>query len=313
MKCHSWGAAALLAIGFFCLSCAGGSNRTVQSAVPAFERHYDAGYVRRVALGVFQAPQTPLGRESADSLLKSVAQTLRTQVPRMELLTAEQTPSVHTAIGRLNSEPIDAAARHWRSEGYQGLVALALLDLRLETKKTGALWFRKARHFIQLEAVVDLYDPYTGAKLMSDVAELSLKINADDHDALKSGSQTHLADLDELLLDLADDFGDETAKALQDHPWQTSVIRMDVQGIVVAAGRRSGVQAGDRLAVYRGERTVEGVSGKFVLPGLKVAEIQIERVDDAQSYAKALSADSVRPGDIAMPIRPESDAGGSRN
>jgi hypothetical protein len=312
MKCHSWGAAALLATGLIFLSCAGGSNRKVQSAVPAFERHYDAGYVSRVALGVFQAPQTPLGRESAKYLLQTVAQTLRARVSRMELLTAEQTPSVNAAIGRLNTEPIDVAARHWRLNGYQGIVALALLDLRLETKKTGALWFRKARHFIQCDAVIDVYDPHTGTKLMSDVAQLSLKISADDYDALQSGSQTRLADLDELLLDLADDFGDKAAEALQGQPWQTAVIRMDAQRIVVAAGRQSGVHPGDRLSVYRGGRTMEGFAGKFVLPGPKIAEIQIEKVDDTQAYAKAASADSVQPGDIALPAGPGPDAEGPR-
>lgn len=308
MKCHSWGAAVLLAAGALFLGCAGGSHRTARTAVPTFERHYDAGYTKRVALGVFQAPPTPLGRESADYLMQAVAQILRTQVPRLQLLTAEQTPSVNAAIGRLHTEPIDVAARHWRSDGYQGIVALALLDLRLETKKTGALWFRKARHFILFEAVIDLYDPNTGAKLMSDVAELSLKISAEDYDALQSGSQTRIADLDEQLLDLADDFGDKAAEALQDHPWQTSIIRMDAQRIGVAAGRLAGVQPGDRLAVYSGRRWVEGAAGKFVLPGIKIAEIQIEQVDDNQAVAQTLSTDAVKPGDIAMPVRPERDA-----
>ena len=92
------------------------------------------------------------------------------------------------------------------------------------------------------------------------------------------------------------------AEALRKHPWQTSIISADAGRIVLAAGRASGLQVGDRLVVYDGNRRIVGESGTYVLPGMKIAEVDIQQVDEHRSNAVVLQNGSVEAGDVAMPI-----------
>lgn len=302
MKCYIWSAFALLALGVVCWGCSGGLDRAAKADAPSITLRNDQGYVKRVGLGVIHAPSTELGRESARWFAQSVAATLQGQVARLELLKAWEDGTVKEAIDLLKSNTIDAAATRWRTDGFQGIATAALLDLRLVTEKTGILWFRKDRHFVKFELVLDLYDTHSGAKLVNKVAEISMKISQRDYEALQSGTVLHISDLDESLADLASEFGEEAAEALRMHPWQTSIISTDAERIVLAAGRSSGLQVGDRLVIYGGSRLIAGESGKFVLPGMKIAEVDIKQVEEHRSNAVVLRNGSVHAGDIAVPI-----------
>lgn len=302
MTSFRWSAFALLALGVVCWGCAGGSDRAAKTDAPSFAFLNDQGYVKRVGLGVIHAPSTELGHESARWFAQSVAATMQAEVARLDLLKGWQDETIEEAIDLLKTNTVDVAAERWRTDGFQGIVTAALLDLRLVTEKTGVFWFRKDRYFIKIEVVLDLYDTHSGAKLVNEVAERVLKISQDDYEALQSGTVLHISDLDELLADLASDFGQEAAEALQKHPWQTSIISTDAERIVLAAGRSSGLQIGDRLAIYGGNRLVVGASGKYVLPGMKIAEVDIKQVDEHRSNAVVLENGSVQAGDIAIPI-----------
>jgi hypothetical protein len=137
---------------------------------------------------------------------------------------------------------------------------------------------------------------------VNEVAEISLKISQEDYEALQSGTVLHISDLDESLADLANEFGQAAAEALRNHPWQTSIISTDAERIVLAAGRSSGLQVGDRLVIYGATRLIAGESGKYVLPGMKIAEVDIKQVDEHRSNAEVFQNGSIQAGDIAMPI-----------
>lgn len=302
MRFYIWGAFALLALGVAFWGCAGGLDRAIKTDTPAFTIQNDQGYVKRVGLGVIYAPSTPLGRESARLFTESMAATLKAEMPSLNLLTAWEAESIQAAINLLNGNEIELAAAEWRRDGFQGIATAALLDLRLVAEKTGALWFRKRRYFVRFDIVFDLYDTHTGAKLVNEIAEISLKINQDDYEALQSGTVLHISDLDDSLVDLADDIGEKAAEVLQDHPWHTSVIGVEEGRIVLAAGQSAGLQAGDRLVIYRANRHVSGPAGKFVLPGKKIAEVDIKQADEHRAYAAHHQNGAVQAGDIAMPV-----------
>lgn len=302
MKLYLWSAFALMALGVACWGCGGGLDRAATADVPASTLQNDQGYVKRVGLGVTHAPSTELGRESARWFAQSVAATLQRRVARLQLLKAWEDETLKEAIDLLDSSTIDVAATRWRTDGFQGIVAAALLDEHLVTEKTGLFWWRKDRYFVKFEVVLDLYDTHSGAKLVDEVAEISLKISKEDYDALQSGTVLHISDLDESLVDLASEFGEAAAEALRKHPWQTSIISTDAERIVLAAGRSSGVQVGDRLSIYNGNKRIVGEGGKYVLPGMKIAEVDIKQVDEHRSIAVVLQNGSVHAGDIAMPI-----------
>lgn len=303
MKVRSWSVLVLLILGFFGWGCAGGSDHAVKADASPFDALNDSDYRKTVVLGLVHAPQTAIGQLSAGLYVHSIAESIRKEAPRLRLLTSQEHKRVNGVIDSLKNNSIAVATDMWRRDGYQGVIFTDLLDLRLVEKKTGALWFRKMRYFIYFEATIDLFDPLTGAKLLSDVAELSFKISEKEYQELKSGAVTRIDALDEQLIDLANEFGEKAAEALQVHPWQTSIISVNTEHIMLAAGRISGLQAGDRLAVYRGNRKIEGLSGQFTLPGGKVAEIEIKSVSDHQAEAKALQSNEIQTGDIAVPLQ----------
>lgn len=302
MRLYIWSAFAFFALGVACWGCADGLDRAAKADASSLNRQIDHGYMKRVGLGVIHTPSTDLGRESARWFAQSVAATLQAEVSRLKLLKAWEDDAIKEAIDLLKSNHIDLVATRWRTDGFQGIATAALLDVRLVTEKTGILWFRKDRFFVKFEVVLDLYDTHSGAKLVNEVAEMSLKISQEDYEALQSGTVLHISDLDESLADLANEFGEEAAEALRKHPWQTSIISTDAERIVLAAGRSSGLQVGDRLAIYGGNKLIVGESGKYVLPGVKIAEVDIKQVEEHRSNAAVLQNGSVRAGDIAMPI-----------
>lgn len=304
MKVRSWGVFGLLMLGFLVLGCAGGSDRANRINASLFEAVNDAGYRKTIVLGLAHAPQTKLGQQSAELYVRSIEKAIRKEAPRMRLLTSEDTKRVNWVIGLLKNNTITVASETWRQDGYQGVIFTDLLDLRLEAKKTGALWFRKMRYFLYFEATIDLFDPHTGAKLLSEVSEISFKISEKEYQELKSDTVARYDGLDEKLIDLAYEFGEKAAEALHSHPWQTSIISVNAEHIMLAAGHISGLQAGDRLTVYRGNRKIEGLSGQFILPGEKVAEIEIKSVSDHQAEARTLQSNEIQIGDIAVPQQP---------
>ena len=303
MKVRSWSVLVLLILGFFGWGCAGGSDHAVKADASPFDALNDSDYRKTVVLGLVHAPQTEIGQQSAGLYVQSIAKSIRKEAPRLRLLTSQEHKHVNWVIDSLQNNPIAVASEKWRRDGYQGVIFADLLDLRLMEKKTGALWFRKMRYFIYFEATIDLFDPLTGAKLLSEVAEISFKISEKEYQELKSGAVARIDALDDRLIDLANEFGENAAEALQAHPWQTSVVSVNTEHIMLAAGRISGLQAGDRLAVYRGNRKIEGFSGQFILPGEKVAEIEIKSSSDNRAEAKALQSSEIHAGDIAVPLQ----------
>jgi hypothetical protein len=303
MKVRSWGVFGLLVLGFVGWGCAGGSDQAAKANVLPFNAPNDSGYRKTIVLGLSHAPQTEIGEQSAGIYVQSIAKSIRKEAPRLRLLTSQEHKPVNWVIDSLQNDPIAVASEKWRRKGYQGVIFADLLDLRFEEKKSGVLWFRKMRYYIYFEATIDLFDPLTGAKMLNDVAEISFKISEKEYQELKSGAVAHIDALDDRLIDLANEFGENAAEALQAQPWQTSIVSVNTEQIMLAAGRISGLQAGDRLAVYRGSRKIEGIGGQFILPGEKVAEIEINSVSDHQAEAKALKSNEIQAGDIAVPLQ----------
>jgi hypothetical protein len=301
MKSYLWSAVALLVLSLSCWGCASGLDGAENADTLPLTLRNDPDYVKRVGLGVLDAPSTPLGRESANRFAQAIAETLQGQISRLTLLKAWEEETVREAIDLLRANPIEEAAGRWRADGFQGIATAALLDLRLVSEKTGIFWFRKERYFIKFEVMLDLYDPHSGAKLVNEVSERSLKISQKEYEALQAGTELHLAALDASLTDLADQYGQAAAKALRSHPWQTSVIVSDAEGIVLASGRSSGLQVGDRLVIYGGNKRIAGANGTYVLPGTKITEIEIKQVSEHRSTAAALQIGSIQTGDIAVP------------
>lgn len=265
------------------------------------------GHTMQVGLVLIQAPNTPVGKTVGERYLKTLGDAVRNENGRLNLLTPQDNeyPSFLAELDTTTSGSINAVSlsEQGRQEGYQGLITAAVNDIRAVAKKTGLFWMRKTRHFIQYAVTVDLYDPYTAAKIVSEVMEGTIKISEQDYDNLKAGTAVSIDDFNETIEAVAQDHGERMGEALADHQWKSAVSKVDEGRIFMPVGRRAGLKEGDRLAVFEGRRLLENKHGGiFTAPGLQVGEIQIIAIDDRMTEAKALDSGNIQKGDIVIPI-----------
>lgn len=271
---------------------------TVQSA---------KGHIKQVGLVLIHTPNTPVGKIVGERYLSTLGDVVRNENGGLNLLAPQDTefPRFLADLAERSTASIDAVSisEQGRRAGYQGLITAAVSDISPVARKTGMFWMRKTRHFIQYAITVDLYDPYSAAKIVSKVTEGAMRISEQDYDNLKSGAVASIDDLNESIDDVAQEHGEHIGKALADHQWKSAVIKVHEDRIIVPASGRSGLKEGDRLVVFEGRRLLENQhGGVFIAPGVQVGELQITAVDDQMIEAKALNAGNIQKGDIVIPI-----------
>jgi hypothetical protein len=266
------------------------------------------GHIKQVGLVLIHTPNTPVCKIVGERYLKTLGNAVRNENSRLNLLTPQDSefPSFLAELAETSTTSIDAVSmsKHGRRAGYQGLITAAVSDIRPVARKTGMFWMRKTRYFIQYSVTVDLYDPYTAAKIVSEVTEGTMQISKGDYNNLKSGVAASIDDLNETIENVALDHGDRIGEALVDHQWKSAVVKVHKDRIFVpAGGSRSGLKKGDRLMVFEGRRLLENEhGGVFTAPGVQVGELQITAIKDKMIEAKPLNAENIQKGDIVIPV-----------
>lgn len=266
------------------------------------------GHIKQVGLALFHAPDTPVGQTVGEIYLNGLADAVRDEGDRLNLVTPRESdfPGFLAELSQTPSTTVDAVSlsEKGRQAGYQGLIAAAVTDIRAIAKKTGIFWMRKTRHFVQYTVTVDLYDPYSAAKIISEVKEGSVKISETDYENLLAGSAASIEDLNETIEDVAQDHGERIGEAMEAHQWRSAVADVRAGRIIITAAREAGFKEGDRLAVFEGRRLLENSHGGiFIAPGVQVGEIQITEVGDQMIEAKALHSVNIQKDDIVIPIK----------
>jgi hypothetical protein len=87
-------------------------------------------------------------------------------------------------------------------------------------------------------------------------------------------------------------------------PWQSSVIDIRSDRLVLPAGLRAGLRPDDRLVVFEGRRTIDGRQGeRFIVPGKRLAEVRIISIGEQVAEASGQDIGSVQVGDILVPVK----------
>lgn len=290
------------------LGCGGSSD--LLKEIPASINTVKSGneLVKQVAAILIQAPDSGPGQTAADLYLKTLVQAIGDEDARLNLLTPQDAgfPGFMATLVDTHSASRNAASlsEQGRQAGFQGLLTATVGDIRAVTKKTGIFWMRKTRYLIQYTVTIDLYDPCTAAKIVSDVIEGSTKISEEEYGRLQAGHTFSIAALNEKMKKAAQDHGELIGKTLQNHQWRAAVSKVQADRILIPVGRNTGLAQGDRLAVFEGRRQLEGKGGeKYIVPGLQVGEVQITAVAEQMVEAKAMNAEDIQAGDIVVPIK----------
>ncbi|MFZ1985684.1 MAG: hypothetical protein WAU91_14795 [Desulfatitalea sp.] len=297
---------AILLVAFVSGGCAKEKNIRVEprigfSEVPV----HGSAYQKKAAIALKPSAQTPFGRQAEDLLLRTLIETIDGQAGRMRLLSArdESFPDyMKPANPFANPQATFEVSRMARLDGFHCLLQAALLDIRPQEKKKGIWWFRKTKYYLNVVVALDLYDTFTAAKISSQVMEKMVGIDLNSYENFQAGMPDSIEKVDDVLVDMARDIGKQAAREISTGHWMAAVAAVQGQQISLATGRGAGLGVGDRLSVFEGRRVVDGMAGeKFIVPGYRVADIQVTAVEENRATASAEHPADIQPGDIAIP------------
>jgi len=195
-----------------------------------------------------------------------------------------------------------ALSRLARQEGLNALVSPVLMDIRVLTRKTGFWIFRAVKYDLQVQTAASLYDTITGSCL--DLGILNQKIDIDAYDAerIRNGEEVVIDELFEVVQEMGEELGERMSKAIRESRWLASVVAVEEGGCIINAGSDAGIETGDRFSVLDGSEVLTGLDGeRYVVPGLKLGELVIERVTARQSLGKPVSGQVPPAGSILIP------------
>lgn len=294
-----------------CWGCAG--SRDVADALPTTINVVEPakGFSKIIAIALVRTTPSDFGRRIGDLYYRTLIDALREQDETLQLIS--RTDSRWTdSMARLvqgNSSPADivSLAETARIAGLNGWACARIDDLQPVARRTGLLWFRKERYFIFAELSFSVFDPFTGAKIIDKVVEISTKVSKADYEAVKIGKAVAISDFDETIADIGTDMGEHAAEVLENQPWQAAVIGVRGDRIFLSAGASTGLRGGERLTVFEGRRMMEGQEGQhFIIPGPEVGRIRIVQVTEGVSEARIESVAAgarMQAGDIAAAVQ----------
>jgi sulfur carrier protein ThiS len=297
----------VLPLLLFFLGCAASRPNAVEAPPTLMQMNIKPnGFIKKIAVFTIGSPQSHLDSQMQALYNRVLIGSIRAETKNLQLITAEN-PELAEFISslQLRTSVIDQAAlAKWaRSEGYQAVLITRFPHLELIEKKTGALWFRKNGYFIEYGILLNMYDPSTGAKLISTVIEKATKIPQQEYESLRDGSRINANDFDETITDLAEELGEKVADVLNKNQWRSSVVAVEADRVFLPAHKDTGIAAGDRLAVFKTQMMEQTHDGsQFLLPKQKVAELRVVAVGDKLTEAVGEPSAGIRKGDLVVPL-----------
>ncbi|MBT8341685.1 MAG: hypothetical protein HKP58_02965 [Desulfatitalea sp.] len=276
------------------------------AALTEVETRADA-FNKKAAIGLKSQMNTIIGHKAEALMMQTVITAIRSKAPDIDLLTPEDEPFpafMQAPDPFSTPDDVFAVTQQSRMQGFHFLLQTTIVNIRPEARRTGVWWFRKDRKFLTLVVAVDAYDTFSSAKVFSQVEEKTIRIDDADYTALLSQNQRVIAEAQEAIADMAEDLGRGAAAAMSKAVWMAAVSGTDGTRIQLAVDRGAGLNVGSRLTVFEFQRVLEGFGRqRFLVPGYKVADIQITAVGDRTAEAVATGQADIRVGDIAVVVK----------
>lgn len=300
----------LLSLVFAFLGCAANSTGSISPTLAKMNIQPNS-FNKKVAVVIINSSRSAFINKMEELFNQSLIRTILKKTRHLHLVTAENSgsadagPFAFKSFFQPESAVIDqpAMVELARNQGYQGVLTTHFPFIELEETKSGILWFRKKRYSIEYSIVLDMYDPSTGAKIISRIIEKKTRIEKEDYESLRNGSVVSVGDFDETITDLAEALGGQFADVLNNSIWRTSVVAVQADRVFLPARKNSGIEAGDRLAVFKIQRIKEAQSGsQFLLPEQKVAELRVVSVGEELTEAVGDAAGVIQEGDLVVPL-----------
>ena len=205
---------------------------------------------------------------------------------------------------RIQSGDIDVfdLARTARQAGMNVVASPILMDIRVRKKDTGFWFFHDIAYSLQIQTAAALYDAITGSRLALGILIDEVDIDQQQAERIDGGQEPLVEELVEVAEEMGMALGKRMGDAVEKSLWQASVISIENESCVIAAGSDAGLEVGDRFSVLDGTGILTGLDGqRFIVPGLKIGEIAIDQVTTSRSVGSPQSGALPPPGSILVP------------
>jgi hypothetical protein len=204
------------------------------------------------------------------------------------------------AIGEMDVFTLSALARQ---TGMNAVVTPVLMDIRVRSRNTGFWFFKAVTHSLQIQTAAALYDAITGARLDLEILTDEVEIDEQDAQIIRNGREVPVDELIEMAEKMGQKLGARMGDAVDESKWYGSVVSVENGGSVISAGSAVGIAVADRFAVLGVSGVITGLDNqRFSVPGTKIGEFTITRVDDRSAFGMPVSGDPPPVGSIVVPM-----------
>jgi hypothetical protein len=293
-----------LALAVTGVGCSGPSRPATASAggdeIPI--RHPD-NILKKVGILPIQV-QTAYGdRYTGEMVEDLLLETLQRECPEVLLLRSgmDGWPVASENLPRTADNGIDnyTLAMLGRESGLNAVMAVFVTSISADEKPSGFWFLKRMRYYVRGEVLIDVYDTETATKLLSRTVGESLEIDSLEIELIRSRNRIESYLIEEVMENVVDQAYEPVCEALEEQVWKSFTIASDDGAVRIASGERSGLQSGHVLEVYQSGATLEGVNGhRYIMPGPKIGEVQIETADVATAEALSLTGKTIPVGSV---------------
>lgn len=285
-----------------------GISRSYRSAHQKTIRDFNASDTYRKKIGIMALTNTTVfnSDQITTPFMEAFLAEFTSSVPKAHLLlpdTVQNAPFLRNPP-RIESGDFDVfrLCAQARQTGMNAVVSPMIIDIRTSKKDTGFWFFREVDYILQIQTAAAAYDTITGARLSLGILTEKIDISEQQYQLMESGQEINIDALVKVAKEMAEELGDRLGEAVEESRWAASVVSVEDGNCKIPAGSKVGIKAGDRFSVLDASDVLTGLDGqRFVVPGVKIGEIQIKRVTDQYAFGAPESDGPPPVGSLVVP------------
>ena len=264
-----------------------------------YKKAQKARLKKKIGVIPFEVRTTQGGRFTREIFQDYVLRAARSECPGQMFIQPGHPdyPPILRRLPRLESGLIDnfSLALIGRQLGLNAVIVGTLTSVSVEEREKGIWFFKGIHHEVRVDLLVEVYDTETAAKLVDVSVSHNLEVDPLDAEEFRKKDSIDLNYIEEALEYIADKIDDNICGAADGQVWKSYIVSSTKDGVVIASGERVGLQTGMIFEVFDSTDIIEGKEGRrYLLPGKKIAEIEVSEVAESRSKAMVLSGGEVK-------------------
>jgi hypothetical protein len=251
---------------------------------------------KKVAVAPFSNESSLAGHNLEGHLQSQIVESLKDECPKVQFVMADE-PGAPPFLKDLPRQPngqVDGyTLAQWSREfGLNGVLYGALLDVRSDKAREGFMWFRETKAFMQVQILVQAFNPETGAKYFDENDVQEVELEDIDLDYPQPSFSFNVEEVKKLIAEVGQEMGEDICIALNEHPWVGYIVAITQDQYLLSAGEKAGLKEGDVLEVFDSTKSLVSAKGeRFFLPGHKIGELKITELRANTSKAELMEGE----------------------